>query len=257
MLTATDLLDLPTTTPVENAIYIVSAKFRDFCDGEQILDYQSALDQLPSLARRVDKIILGQGLGQEHRQGLLERLKFLNAKRAIILQDHIHQRVAKEKVHKVREHNVMVSAPERLASGLFEAFLVVDEGCAEMSDHQTGEHVQGAVLIEAARQMFMACATTYELSPEASAKIGDMQFALNEMRVVFHNFVFPIETRIELHFDGAEVREKTAEGKARITFYQNDKACCEVFCVAQAFSKKMLRVLETKSARSARRNAIH
>jgi hypothetical protein len=53
------------------------------------------------------------------------------------------------------------------------------------------------------------------------------------------------------------VREKTAEGKARITFYQNDKACCEVFCVAQAFSKKMLKVLETKSARSARRNAIH
>jgi hypothetical protein len=77
------------------------------------------------------------------------------------------------------------------------------------------------------------------------------------MRVVFHNFVFPIETRIELHFDGANVRDKTAEGKAHIVFYQNDKVCCEVFCIAQAFSKKMLKVLETKSARSARRSAIH
>ena len=85
----------------------------------------------------------------------------------------------------------MVSAPERLASGLFEAFLVVDEGCAEMSDHQTGEHVPGAVLIEAARQCLWPAPPPMELSPEASAKIGDMQFALNEMRVVFHNFVFP------------------------------------------------------------------
>ncbi len=257
MLTATERLNLNSEAPSENAIYIVSAKFRDFCDGEQIWDYQSALDQLPTIARKVDKIILGQGLGQEHRQGLLDRLKFLNARRPIALQDHIHQRVDKAKVHKVREHNVMVSAPECIGDGLYNAFLVVDESCAEMSDHQTGEHVQGAVLIEAARQMFMACATTFELSPEASAKIGDMHFALNEMRVVFHNFVFPIETRIELHFAGADVREKTAEGKARITFYQNDKACCEVFCVAQAFSKKMLKVLETKSARSARRSAIH
>lgn len=257
MLTATDLLDLSPAAHIESTIYIVSSKFRDFCDGEQIWDYQTALDNLPAIALKVDKIILGQGLGREHRQRLLERLTFLNASRSILLQDHIHQRVAKEKVHKVREHNVMVSAPDYLREGVYQAFLVVDEGCAEMSDHQTGEHVQGAVLIEAARQMFMACATSYELSPEASAKIGDMQFALNEMRVVFHNFVFPIETRIELHFAGAEVREKTAEGKARIVFFQNDKACCEVFCTAQAFSKKMLKVLETKSARSARRSAIH
>ena len=106
-----------------------------------------------------------------------------------------------------------------------------------MSDHQTGEHVQGAVLIEAARQMFMACATTYELSPEASAKIGDMQFALNEMRVVFHNFVFPIETRIELQFDGAEVREKTAEGKARITFTRTIKPAVKYFVWPRRFRK--------------------
>ncbi|HEY6528839.1 MAG TPA: AfsA-related hotdog domain-containing protein [Cellvibrionaceae bacterium] len=257
MLTATDLLDLPNTAQIENTIYIVSSKFRDFCDSEQIWDYQTALENLHRIARNVDKIILGQGLGHEQRQRLLESLKFLSDSRSILVQDHIHQRVCKEKVHKIRDNNVMVSSPQRVNERTFEAYLVVDENCAEMSDHQTGEHVQGAVLIEAARQMFMACATTFELSPEASAKLGDMQFALNEMRVVFHNFIFPIETRIELHFDGANVREKAAEGKAHIVFYQNEKVCCEVFCIAQAFSKKMLKILETKSARSARRSAIH
>lgn len=255
MLTAPEYLESQTAPEVDHAVYIVSPKFRDFCDSERVWDYYTALDNLPNIARSVNTIILGQGLGKEHRQQLLECLKFLNT-RTIRVLDHIHQRAAKEKVHKARDSNVMVSSPTQMTAESYEAYLVVDETCAEMSDHQTGEHVQGAVLIEASRQMFMACATSFDLSPEASAKIGEMHFALNEMRVVFHNFVFPIETRIELHFDGADVREKTAEGKAHIKFYQHDKICCEVFCTAQAFSKKMLQVLETKSARSARR-AIH
>lgn len=255
MLTALDYQETSVTPASDSTICIVSPKFKDFCDGERVWDFQAALENLPAIVRSNTTLMLGQGLGKDQRQQLLQALKFLNSSHVRVL-DHIHQRAAKEKVHKVRDNNVMVSSPEQLDAHTFEAYLVVDESCAEMSDHQTGEHVQGAVLIEASRQMFMACATSFELSAEASAKIGDMHFALNEMRVVFHNFVFPIETRIELFFDGADVREKTAEGKGHIKFFQNDKICCEVFCTAQAFSKKMLRVLETKSARTVRR-AIH
>jgi hypothetical protein len=255
MLTALDYQEPSTAAASDSAIYIVSPKFKDFCDGERVWDFHSALENLPALVHSNNTLMLGQGLGKDQLQQLLQALKFLNSSHVRVL-DHLHQRAAKEKVHKVRDCNVMVSSPEQLNAQTFEAYLVVDESCAEMSDHQTGEHVQGAVLIEASRQMFMACATSFELSAEASAKIGEMHFALNEMRVVFHNFVFPIETRIEMFFDGADVREKTAEGKAHIKFFQNGKVCCEVFCTAQAFSKKMLKVLETKSARTVRR-AIH
>lgn len=255
MLTALDYQESITTPELDCAIYIVSSKFKDFCDSDRVWDFQLALENLPALVRSNRTILLGQGLGKDHRQQLLQALKFLDSSHVRVL-EHIHERVAKEKVHKVRDCNVMVSTPQQIDTQTYQAYLVVDESCAEMSDHQTGEHVQGAVLIEASRQMFMACATSFELSAEASAKIGEMHFALNEMRVVFHNFVFPIETRIELFFDGADVREKTAEGKGHIKFFQNDKVCCEVFCTAQAFSKKMLKVLETKSARTVRR-AIH
>jgi hypothetical protein len=237
-------------------ILIVSDKFKSFCDHKNVWDYSTALQQLTELVTQHAKIVLGQGISPTQRQRLAETLKFFQTQYDIELCDHVQHRVAKEKVHKAKECNVMVTQPHSLNAQLYQAYLVVDENCAEMSDHQTGEHVQGVILIEAARQMFMACATSYCLCPEASAKIEEMHFTLSEMRVAYHNFIFPIETRIEMEFLGAEVREKTAEGKASIRFYQKEQLCCEVVCTARAFAKKMLKVLETKSARDARRSAL-
>lgn len=234
------------------AIYVVGNKFKDFCDYKSVWDYQTALDQLPNLSTSVSTIIMGQGISEDANQSFQECLKFLGKQSDIQLIEHVSEKVAKDKVHKAKQCNVMVSMPKLREEGVFTSHLIVDENCAEMSDHQTGEHVQGALLIEAARQMFMACATSFELDAEVTRKIGEMKFALSEMKVTFHNFVFPIATRIELHFKGAETREKCADGYCDVRFIQNDKLCCEVFCAARAFSEKMLHTLETRSAKQAR-----
>jgi hypothetical protein len=234
------------------AIYVVGSKFKDFCDYKSVWDYQTAIDQLPRLSASLNTIIMGQGISDDANQSFQECLKFIDKHNDIQLVEHISKKVSKDKVHKAKQCNVMVSMPTPLREGVFSSHLIVDENCAEMSDHQTGEHVQGALLIEAARQMFMACATSFELDAEVTRKIGQQKFALSEMKVTFHNFVFPIATRIELHFKGAETRDNCADGFCEVKFIQNDKLCCEVFCAAKVFSEKMLQVLETRSAKQAR-----
>ena len=245
----------PVTSPI-NAAYIVSDKFKPFCDHKIVWDYQSALGCLGELASSFDAIVIGQGVGNTDLVRIQEALKFVHGYTGTTIVEHLSKKVSKDKVHKTKECNVMVCVPKIIGEGVFESYLVVDENCAEMSDHQSGEHVQGALLIEAGRQMFMACATSYELDPEASRKMGVMKFALSEMKITFHNFVFPIETRIELHFLGAKTRDKCADGHCEVKFYQNGQLCCEVFCAAKAFSEKMLSALESRSARQARRSLV-
>ena len=55
-------------------------------------------------------------------------------------------------VHKKLDFNVLVSAPIQIGADEFSFALLIDERCAEISDHVTGQHVPGMLVLEAARQ---------------------------------------------------------------------------------------------------------
>jgi hypothetical protein len=50
----------------------------------------------------------------------------------------------------------MLSLPRRVSESCFEADVLVDDAGEHMSDHVSGQHLPGMVLIEAARQMILA-----------------------------------------------------------------------------------------------------
>lgn len=239
-----------------NFIYVVGLKFKSFCDYNTVWDIHTAIAQLPEIARTYERIILGQGISTKDCAMLTTNLRLIDAHKTIQLVEHISRQVDKEMVHKSRDCNVMISHPVQIHPSTYESYLIIDDSCAEMSDHRSADQIQGSVLIEAARQMFMACVSEYGFSSETKAKIDEMQFSLSEVRALFHLFIFPLETRVELRFCSSQVRDKSAIGKAHVKFFQNSNLCCEVFCEAQALSTELLKTIAAKSARHARRSAI-
>jgi hypothetical protein len=61
-----------------------------------------------------------------------------------------------------------------------------------MEDHQTGLHLQGMLLVEAARQAFLAVTEVFFL-PQDGTKF---YFVFNTLSVNYKRFAFPIATRL-------------------------------------------------------------
>ncbi|MBD2810814.1 hypothetical protein ID853_07945 [Xenorhabdus sp. Vera] len=55
--------------------------------------------------------------------------------------------------HKHKRKNVLISKTIKTGDTSYQCHLLIDDDCAEMADHVTGQHIQGMVLLEACRQM--------------------------------------------------------------------------------------------------------
>src|SRR6056297_3072091 len=69
--------------------------------------------------------------------------------------------------HKRETCNTLISRPERLDEDHYTLDICIDQDCELMGDHQSGQHVQGMILVEAARQAFLAVTETYFPNPVA------------------------------------------------------------------------------------------
>jgi len=113
-----------------------------------------------------------------------------------------HARKTVATTHKHRLHNAIISHPERLGDDHFQAALLLDERSELMNDHQTGQHIQGMILIEAARQMFLAVTEEYFIGEQASEPY---YFVINQMSVNFTGFVFPVEAILDYQINSKDV----------------------------------------------------
>ncbi|HXP95312.1 MAG TPA: AfsA-related hotdog domain-containing protein [Telmatospirillum sp.] len=108
--------------------------------------------------------------------------------------------------HKYRIENTLISAPRRIDEDHYDVDLLVDENSELMGDHQTGQHLQGMLMIEAIRQAFMAIAEAFFLPS------GDIEyyFLFNTLAVELKRFIFPIATCLH-----CTILEKDLSGTSR------------------------------------------
>lgn len=99
------------------------------------------------------------------------------------------ERAGESLTHKADQRNGLISEPVMIAPDVFEAQLLIDEHNELLIDHVTGYHVQGMVLIEAIRQMFIAVSEV-GYSREVVPRNGYVIFSSLDVR--FSSFVFPI-----------------------------------------------------------------
>ncbi|MCG8273901.1 hypothetical protein MIC97_20675 [Aquamicrobium sp. NLF2-7] len=103
-------------------------------------------------------------------------------------------RAPRSLTHKHQPYNSLISIPQEQPDGSFRANLLISTGNELISDHVTGQHVQGMVLVEACRQMFIAVSELCHMEHEDGRR---SYVVFNKMEVAFKAFTFPIPAVIE------------------------------------------------------------
>ena len=151
-----------------------------------------------------------------------------------------------EYVHKKLSENVMISKPLSIGSKFFVSSLMIDDACAEMSDHLTGQHVQGMVLLESARQMILSIGENFFLSDEERFK---SYFVLNSIEAQFKQFIFPIGVDLHCTINGyKKLGRGKFTAKCVIEFMQNNISCLQITIQFMADEKIKLEKKEEKLA---------
>lgn len=183
----------------ERVILVVGDKFAQFTADKDVITLSQfcGLLTLPSqlIPERARLVVMpGQGLGDDD----IERVLALEAtspnrgKFDLGLWHQVPKRAARARSHKARPENTLISEPRRISEDVYELDLLVDEDCELMNDHQTGQHLQGMILLEAARQSFLAVTEAFFL-PQDGTKF---YFVINEMSANYAAFAFPLDARI-------------------------------------------------------------
>ncbi len=168
-----------------NAIIVVGDRFTEFARNSEVQRISYFLNALRHSDGIFPPIVLAQGLSK----ATLEELRVLISNRTgeNSLNVHIPVRATCKLTHKHVEKNIMISMPTAKSDKIFEAELLLDDCSDVIEDHQTGQHIQGIALIEAARQFFTAATEKYLIPPNTKGR-----FIFDSIQTTFHRFVFPL-----------------------------------------------------------------
>lgn len=241
---------LPATGVV---FYVVGDKFAEFADNNVILNISDALQQSKTIAHIAKCLVVGQGVDAEETKLLQEKLRIFNTVRSVPVLHRFNEKIKKELVDKLDDKNVLITHPEQKAPLHFSSHLVLDKHCSAITDHTASEHIQGALLIEAARQLFMASVRTYDVAPAFAADPEEIRFTLSALQVRFDNFVFPLAAQLHLTLTDIHIDTFSATGTATIKIIQLDRQCCEIIFNARAHTLKYFSSLEKRCAIKAKR----
>jgi len=226
--------------------YIIGDAFTELHELNNVHGFSQFLKMLDANTAKAGTYVIAQGLDDERLTNLQAYLSSLGRLDDFELIRKQGRRVDKALVHKVNGENVFITEPEEIEPDVYRAHLALDDRCAEMMDHTTGKHLQGNILIEAARQMFMATVEEHLMDDK---KKGVFSYALNQMSVEFQNFVFPLEVGIQLTLRNISWKgEHSLKCIAETEFIQLDQPCCKITCRGTGYPKSVLKDIEDTRA---------
>lgn len=219
-------------------IHVVGDKFINFANKhENVCVFSEFLLLLSNKIVCVTKVILGQGLSNEERSVI----KLLSMHDGMLVDNDLEIEFASLRdTHKHNVSNILISDPVRLTNGnVFSAHLLINDDCIEMSDHTTGEHIQGMILIEAARQMTIAVTEKFFIR-----NLGQVGFTTDGMETEFIRYVFPIPCVMNYVVQSHRGIDNNNRFKVLIEFHQYDELCAKVVYEFSTFSNNLLKQVE-------------
>lgn len=229
------------------------AKFRD--DKSDVLTF----DEFARLAWRgglqqACEIWLGQGIEHDRLFGVLALLqkrhsgnecRIHNLHQLLDQADPVHQSTA----HKAYRENVLITRPQRVGEATFESWLSLQDSGEFLSDHMTGQHVQGMIVIESARQMMLSVSETFLLDDARDARY---YFVLNSVNTEYLQFAFPLPTllshEIVSHSTG---KNGSLKASCRTSLFQNGALTARVDITYAAYPEAHINEKEASLAREA------
>ncbi|TVT61154.1 hypothetical protein FNH05_03520 [Amycolatopsis rhizosphaerae] len=239
------------------AFVVVGDRFALFAGHAPALTVSRVIDELGNgdgwFGKGSDPVVLaeGQGVTEEDwgrirgeiaRRDLADRFEIRQSPRGPLS--------GTEETHKHREENFLIAGLEKAGDHEFEASLRLHNDQELQLDHP-GVHVQGMVILEAARQMYIAvCERYYTVSRSAERQIH----VLDRMESSFRNFLYPVETRIRSAVVVGTNAYDLPTFDVRTEFRQAGLHIAVVRTTGTAMSRP---VLDRKEARGAERAVRH
>ncbi len=127
--------------------------------------------------------------------------------------------------HKKKVCNTLIASPVMIDEGTYTMDLCIDQNCELMDDHQTGQHLQGMVLIEASRQAFLAVTESYFLHERNQQSY----FVINAIRSEFKNFVFPVWAHLLYRVLSKDIDDRRQKFEVEIDLIQCGNVCMTTF----------------------------
>lgn len=237
---------------MDKSIFVVGNVFKDFCVNKNVLVISELIKmiaegRLDSLPIGV-KLVAGQGLREAEIQQVIESGKDIFASIGVDMQSFYNYpaRASGVQTHKRHLHNSIISSPTRVSDDCFRSTLLLNEHCELMGDHQTGQHIQGMLLVEGARQMFLAVTEDFFIGPQDHSRY---YFVINGLEVVYKAFVFPVT--IELHYKIVESdisRRDRQSFSVIISVLQGDQIAAEISFKFTAFLADKIEKKEKQQA---------
>ena len=165
---------------------IIGDKFSTFAMSTDNLSYSDFLSTRQQLNNST--IVTGLGLSKAE-QRIIESSSTTNNIKFLFNKTAAHCNV----IHKHKAENCLISLPEKITEDIYQSYLILDDDNELLLDHVTGLHLQGMLLIEASRQMFIAVAMDYF---SANFFSDNRYGSINKMNCTFNSFAFPIPALI-------------------------------------------------------------
>jgi hypothetical protein len=128
------------------------------------------------------------------RRGLQSRMRFAGTEPIV---------ASREVTHKHRPENVLLAHVRRAGERTFQADLRVHAHNDLLLDHQTGEHIQGLIVVEAARQMFMAA---FEVGYRHRWPRHNPYVVWNSVELAFESFLFPLPAELVCQLTEVDIK---------------------------------------------------
>ncbi|MFI6432304.1 AfsA-related hotdog domain-containing protein [Rhodococcus oryzae] len=189
-------------------LVVVADRFRGFADGTRVHTVSGLVTALRGGAFRNVRtdltIRLGQGI-KRHDKEYVEHVASIHAPASEVrLLGDIAAPAPRHHVHKYQETNVLIANLARAEDGSFTADLRIDGDNELLIDHQTGEHVQGLVIVEAARQLFLGA---FELEYGIRSPEQHYYVVWNSIDLSFKTFLFPLPASLHARFGAVSIQD--------------------------------------------------
>jgi len=183
----------------------VADGFAAFAQQDNIITFSklfSVLQQNVSSFFANTRFLAGQGLSKEQQHAIygLAALRGYKQEFANNWFKWIKEPADKRITHKHRPENILISAPLQSNDDLYISDLIIHDQNELMVDHQTGQHIQGMVPVEASRQIFIAVAEEFFLESG-----GGNYFVINSLGIEFQSFAFPLPAKVECRVVNKEI----------------------------------------------------
>jgi hypothetical protein len=241
---------MPTTS---RTVVLVGDRFAGFAVHEDVFTVSQFLDELllgtyggvgePILVQAGQGVTIAEWstvCDEATRLGLDSRLDFRFSAPAVASRGEVHKRIAT---------NTLVADLRQQSVNGFTAALRLHGDNELLLDHQTGQHVQGMVVVEAARQMFLAVSERFYANryPDRS-----YYFVIESMNTDFENFLFPLPATIEFSTVRAEISDPARLSfDAEIHVHQAGRRASRTTVSYTAFESELIEAKEYRRARHA------